>query len=95
MITIQEVKHIAELARLGISDDEQEKLRNELGSILEMVDKLKQVDVSGVEISAYSDLTQNTMRQDNVKKQEEETVDQIVAALPDKEGRHAKVKSVL
>ena len=95
MITIQEVKHIAELARLGLSDKEQEKLRNEIGSILEMVDKLKQADVSNVEISSYSDLTQNTMRQDQVKKQEQETVDALVSALPDKQGRHAKVKSVL
>lgn len=95
MITIQEVKHIAELARLGISDDEQEKLRNELGSILEMVDKLKQVDVSKVEISAHSQLIQNTMREDVVKKQEKDVVDQLVSGLPDKEGRHAKVKAVL
>jgi aspartyl-tRNA(Asn)/glutamyl-tRNA(Gln) amidotransferase subunit C len=95
MITIQEVKHIAELARLGISDDEQEKLRKELGSVLEMVDKLKQVDVSKVEISAHSQLIQNTMREDVVKKQEKETVDNIVSALPDKQGRHAKVKAVL
>ena len=95
MISQQEVKHIAELARLGISDDEQEKLRNELGSILEMVDKLKQVDVSNVEISARYDLTQNTMRQDQVKEQDKAVADQLVSALPEKQGRHAKVKAVL
>ena len=95
MISQEEVKHIAELARLGLSDKEQEKLRNELGSILEMVDKLKQADVSNVEISAYSDLTQNAMRQDQVKKQEQDVVDALVSALPDKLGRHAKVKAVL
>ena len=95
MITIQEVKHIAELARLGISDDEQEKLRNELGSILEMVDKLNPVDISKIYIIAHSRLIQKTMRKDEVKKQEIDVVDQLVSALPEKLGRHAKVKAVL
>lgn len=49
MITKEEVQHIAKLARLGLTENEIEKFRKELSSILDYVEKLKEVDVSGVE----------------------------------------------
>ena len=46
-LTDEEVRHIALLARLGISDAEVEKFRNQLSSILENMDILQQVDTNG------------------------------------------------
>jgi aspartyl-tRNA(Asn)/glutamyl-tRNA(Gln) amidotransferase subunit C len=46
-ISIEDVHHIARLARLGISDDRAESLVRELNTILEHMDVLSRVDTSG------------------------------------------------
>ena len=53
MITKEAVKHIAQLARLGLSEKEIGKYQKELSSILDYVEKLKRVDVSGVEATSH------------------------------------------
>ena len=49
MISEQNVKHIAKLARLELSDGEIKKFTQQLGAILEYAEILKEVDTSGVE----------------------------------------------
>lgn len=48
-ITREDVLRVAELAHLGLSADEVETYRNQLDEILSYVDKLNELDVSGVE----------------------------------------------
>ncbi len=48
-LTSEEVEHIAALARIGVFDEEKSKLQEDLGSVLDYIDKLQEVDVSGVE----------------------------------------------
>lgn len=43
------VKRVAHLARIAVSDDEVEKLRGDLNTILGFVEQLNEVDVTGVE----------------------------------------------
>ena len=43
------VRRIAHLARIGVAEDEIERLRGELNSILEFFEQLKEVNVEGVE----------------------------------------------
>lgn len=47
-ISREDVLHVAELAHLALTDDEVEKLREQLDGILIYIDKLKEVDVSSV-----------------------------------------------
>ena len=47
-----QVRHIAKLARLRISDAEVEKFGHELSSILDYVAKLQEVDTKGIEPTA-------------------------------------------
>ena len=54
MISRKEVQHIAKLARLGITREEEEKFAKELSSILDYFEKLKEVDVSKVEPTRHS-----------------------------------------
>lgn len=68
MISRKEVQHIAGLARLGITPKEEEKFRKELSLILGYVDKLKKVDVSGVEPTSHPLQIENVMRKDGVIK---------------------------
>jgi aspartyl-tRNA(Asn)/glutamyl-tRNA(Gln) amidotransferase subunit C len=43
------VKRVARLARIAVSDDEAERLRGDLNTILGFVEQLNEVDVTGVE----------------------------------------------
>ena len=46
MISKEEVKHIAKLARLGLTEKEREKMQKELSSILDYIEKLGDEDKS-------------------------------------------------
>ncbi len=48
-ITEKEVRYVADLANLRLSDDEIHRMTTELGSILDHMDKLNEVDTSSVE----------------------------------------------
>ena len=48
-ITEKEVRYVAGLANLQLSEEEVARLRNDLDGILEHIDKLNQIDTSGVE----------------------------------------------
>jgi aspartyl-tRNA(Asn)/glutamyl-tRNA(Gln) amidotransferase subunit C len=48
-LTEQQVRHVAELANLALSDAEIAKMTHDLDGILEHIDKLNELDTSGVE----------------------------------------------
>ena len=48
-VTTKDVAYIAELARLRFSESEQERMAEELNSILHYIEKLNEVDTEGVE----------------------------------------------
>jgi aspartyl-tRNA(Asn)/glutamyl-tRNA(Gln) amidotransferase subunit C len=52
-ISTGDVHHVARLARLELSDDEVERMREQLSAILEAVGKVAELDLSGVEPTAH------------------------------------------
>jgi aspartyl-tRNA(Asn)/glutamyl-tRNA(Gln) amidotransferase subunit C len=52
-ITKEDVLHVARLARLEIPEDEVERVRAELGAILEAVGKVSELDLEGVEPTSH------------------------------------------
>ena len=52
-ISLAEVRHVARLARLGLSDDAAEAMRAELATILEYVRALDAVDTAGLDPSYH------------------------------------------
>jgi aspartyl-tRNA(Asn)/glutamyl-tRNA(Gln) amidotransferase subunit C len=52
-ITRDDVLHVARLARLEIPEDEIERVRAELGAILEAVGKVSELDLEGVEPTSH------------------------------------------
>ena len=62
-----DVKYVAHLARLSLSPEEEQKIRGQLGSILGYIEKLKEVDVSGVEPTAHAFPLVNVTRPDKVR----------------------------
>jgi aspartyl-tRNA(Asn)/glutamyl-tRNA(Gln) amidotransferase subunit C len=49
-----QVRHVARLARLSLSAEEEERLAAQLGHVLEYVERLQQVDVAGVEPLSFA-----------------------------------------
>jgi len=64
MISRSDVEHVAALARLGLTDDEIERLVPQLSRILEAVGKLANVDTSSVGPTAQVIVLENVMRED-------------------------------
>ncbi len=62
-----DVKYVAHLARLSLTPQEEEKIGAQLGSVLGYIEKLKEVDVSGVEPTAHAFPLVNVMRPDETR----------------------------
>ena len=66
MISREEVHHVARLARLSLTDEELERMREQLDAILAYIDKLRELDVEGVEPTSHAAPLVNVMRDDDV-----------------------------
>jgi aspartyl-tRNA(Asn)/glutamyl-tRNA(Gln) amidotransferase subunit C len=62
-----DVKYVAHLARLSLSPAEQEKIGAQLAHVLGYIEKLKEVDVTGVEPTAHAFPLVNVTRPDEVR----------------------------
>ena len=94
MINKEEVKHIAKLARLGLTEKEIEQLQKELSSILDYFEKLKKVNISGIEPTTHSILVKNVMRDDERRKSKVESR-KLLDLAPETKESYLKVKSIL
>ena len=94
-ISIEDVGHIAELARIELSVKEIEKFAGELSDVLGYIEQLKEVDTKGVEpVSQVTGLI-NVLRDDIAKSSDEDTRKTMIDNFPDKDGEYIKVKQVM
>ena len=63
-ITRAEVEHVARLARLELSDEEQATFTGQMDAILAYVDKLNELDTSGIVPTAHAVPMENAFRDD-------------------------------
>lgn len=63
-ITRKQVKHIASLAKIELTDEETDKFRKQLGSIIDYFDTLNEVDTKGVEETSQVTGLVNKLRDD-------------------------------
>jgi len=89
----EEVKHLALLVHLGLSDEEVERLREQLSNILENFEILQQVDTTDVPPTAHSIALDNVLREDQPVASL--PVDGVLANAPDREEDYFKVRAVL
>lgn len=89
----EEVKHIALLARLGLSEEETEKFREQLSNILENFRALQEVNTEGVPPTAQPVALQDVFREDEVAPSFPQ--EQILANAPRQEDGSFKIKAVL
>ncbi len=62
-----DVKYVANLARLTLSPEEEQKIGAQLGNILGYIEKLRELDVSEVQPTAHAVPLINVMRPDEVR----------------------------
>jgi aspartyl-tRNA(Asn)/glutamyl-tRNA(Gln) amidotransferase subunit C len=62
-----DVKYVAHLARLSLSADEEQTIGRQLSNILGYIEKLNEVDVTGVEPMAHAFPLVNVTRADEVR----------------------------
>jgi len=62
-----DVKYVAHLARLALTPEEEQRIGAQLGQVLDYIEKLKEVDVSGVEPTAHAFPLINVTRPDEVR----------------------------
>ena len=92
-ISREEVKHIAKLSRIELSEEELTKFQGELNRILGYIEVLKTIDTKGVEPLAQVTGLENAYREDVTM--DSGLQDKIIKNAPEREGRFIKVKKVL
>ena len=80
-LTKDQVRHIAKLARLRLTDDEVERFSKELTSILGYIETLTEVDTSTVEPTTNVTGLTNRFRDDVIAK-DTPTTDELLATSP-------------
>jgi len=101
MISKEEVKHIAKLARLGLTEKEREKMQKELSSILDYIEKLGDEDKSSSSPFAIARVkevdisVENVMRNDEVRRLKPEVRRKIIEQAPETKAGYLKVKLIL
>lgn len=95
MIPKEQVKYIAKLARIFISEKETEKMRKELSAILKYIDLLKEVDIKKIKPTFHPFSFGNKTREDKVKEKSFQMVSKLIELIPEKENGYVKVKAIL
>ncbi|MBA7671860.1 Glutamyl-tRNA(Gln) amidotransferase subunit C [subsurface metagenome] len=89
----EEVQHIALLARLGLTETEVDRFREQLSNILENFEVLQQVDTKNIPPTAQSIALQNVTKDDEVAASLPQS--QILANAPRKDRDFFRVRAVL
>lgn len=87
------ILRLEELARLELTENERQKLMIDLNKILEMVEKMDELDTTGVEPLVYINADESMLRNDVVKGQF--SAKKALANAPDHDGAYFKVPKVL
>jgi aspartyl-tRNA(Asn)/glutamyl-tRNA(Gln) amidotransferase subunit C len=94
-ITRKDVEYVARLARLELSEDEQERYAGQLENILKYVDTLNEVDTSSVQPTNHALKLTNVWREDVCLQSSAELREQLLNNAPERDGDFFKVKKVI
>ncbi|MBN2713689.1 MAG: Asp-tRNA(Asn)/Glu-tRNA(Gln) amidotransferase subunit GatC [Planctomycetes bacterium] len=92
-ITSEDVKKIAHLSRLDLSEEEIALFSEQLESILDYIEKLSEVDIEGIEPFMNAAAEGNVFREDEIR--ESLSTDEALSNAPQKGGGFFKVPEVI
>ena len=92
-ITDETIEYVGILAKLELSDEEKEQAKNDMGRMLDYIDKLGELDTDGIEPMSHVFPVQNVFREDVVTNGDDR--DNILKNAPEqKEGAFKVPKTV-
>jgi aspartyl-tRNA(Asn)/glutamyl-tRNA(Gln) amidotransferase subunit C len=92
-VTVQDVEHVAALARLSFTPDEKERLVRQLNRILDFMEKLKKLDTTKVEPLSHVIELSSVFREDTVEPSY--PPEEILKNAPDRTEKFFKVPKVI
>jgi aspartyl-tRNA(Asn)/glutamyl-tRNA(Gln) amidotransferase subunit C len=92
-ISPEEVKHVADLARLEMTPEEVESMTRQLDGILSYVAKLNELDTAGVQPTTHAISIVNVFREDQVKPSLDR--EDVLANAPQQDGESFVVPKVI
>ena len=90
-----DVKKVADLARLEISDAEAEEFSGQLSQIISYVQQLEKLDVEGIEPMAHAAPVYNIYRQDEPQTERFLSQEQALSNAPEKAHDQVKMPKVI
>lgn len=93
MIDREQIRKVAHLARLELSEAEEEQFTTQVGSILEYFEQLSELDTENIKPTTRAIEVSNVTRPDEL--QPFTDLQSIMAAAPDVEGDFFKVPKIL
>jgi aspartyl-tRNA(Asn)/glutamyl-tRNA(Gln) amidotransferase subunit C len=94
-MTIDEVKHLATLARIELSEEEAAAFTKEMSAILEYVSTVQDIAGEGLSTEPTVGLHHNIFRKDEVTNAPGEYTEALLKEMPATEGRFMVVKKIL
>jgi aspartyl-tRNA(Asn)/glutamyl-tRNA(Gln) amidotransferase subunit C len=92
-IALKDVEQVARLARLTLSAEENERMREQLDRILGYIDKLNRLDTTGVEPTSHVVPMVNVLREDEVRPCF--PAEEMLANAPDRSGEFFRVPRII
>ena len=92
-LTPEQVRHIARLARVGLTDDEVARFQSQLSEILDYFERLNEVDSANVPPTAHTLDMRNVMRDDEPRESLDK--EEVLANAPQREDDFFRVRVVL
>ncbi|MDP2656458.1 MAG: Asp-tRNA(Asn)/Glu-tRNA(Gln) amidotransferase subunit GatC [bacterium] len=90
----EETNKLAQLSRIGLKPEEEERFGGQLSSILAYVDMLKKVDTTGVEYEYHVPGLSGVTRADEALPTDETERAEIIDQFPEKKGDVLSVKKI-
>ena len=88
-----QVRKVAKLSRLDLTEDEVEEFTGQLSAILEYVEKMNELDTAGVEPLAHCLPVSNVLREDSAR--ESLGTEKVLANAPQRDDEFFKVPKIL
>jgi aspartyl-tRNA(Asn)/glutamyl-tRNA(Gln) amidotransferase subunit C len=92
-ISKEEVKHVADLARLDMDENSIQLFSKQIGNILQYIDTLKSVDTEKANLTPHAVFLPNAFRKDEVKDHIDRNL--ALANAPEKENGNFLVPKVI
>ena len=93
-LSIAQVRQVAALCHIALTDEEAEQLRGEMATLLDEVSVLQGIDTSGVEPTGHAVEEVHTVMRDDVPRPPLEQED-VLANAPRREGPYFRVQAVM